>query len=106
MNLTFRGKNTFASTRLDKRKMMSLELHIALTFWYARYFRKAIQFVRSYIRHFSLKNDGFFKKMLEDAKLMPDMYLLKISRRYLPPFLSYRENPGRGRICSHQRGTC
>ena len=43
---------------------------------------------------------GFFLEILvADVQLMMGK-VLKVSRRYLPPFLSYRENPaGGGRIC-------
>ena len=37
--------------------------------------------------------DGLFSEnFVEDGKLMPET-ILKDSRQYLPPFLSYQENP-------------
>ena len=49
-------------------------------------------------RHF-LKNfsTDFSEVLLEDVKSMPDK-ALKVSRRYLRLFLSYRENTGGGNI--------
>ena len=38
---------------------------------------------------------GFSEVLMEDAKLMLDK-VLKVSNRYLSPYLSYRENPGGG----------
>ena len=54
------------------------------------------------LKHHFLKefSTDFSEILVEDVKLMPEQVLI-VSRRYLPPFLSYRENPagGGGRIC-------
>ena len=42
-------------------------------------------------RHFLKIFPDYFLMLMEDAKSMLDK-LLKVSRRYLPPFLSFREN--------------
>ena len=54
---------------------------------------------------FSQKNlDRFFSEILmADVKLMLGR-VLKVSRRYLPPVFSYRENPAGGRICPPPSG--
>ena len=52
--------------------------------------------------------DGFYEILEADVKLMLGT-VLKVSRRHLPPFLSYRENPtGGGGICPPppHRGVC
>ena len=43
------------------------------------------------------KNDGFFATLVGDVRLMPDK-VMKVLRRYLLPFLSYRENTEGGGV--------
>ena len=54
---------------------------------------------------FSQKNsDVFFSECLVgDVKLMLGK-VIKVSRRYLPPFFSYRENPAGGAIFAPPAG--
>ena len=49
---------------------------------------------RHFLQNFST---DFYAILVEDVKLMPEN-VLEVSRRYLPPFLSYRVKPAGGRI--------